>query len=99
MATNKHAYIRYKVLDKCFGNPGRRYFIENLIEECEKILMDIDPASRGISRRQVLADIAFMESGDGWGLNLFGTMKVDGSIIAMLTHRSPSTTSHSMNWS
>jgi len=70
MAINKHAYIRYKVLDKCFGNPGRRYFIENLIEECEKILKDIDPASRGISRRQVLADIAFMESGDGWGIEL-----------------------------
>jgi len=30
MATNKHATIRYQALDKCFRNPGRRYYIDDL---------------------------------------------------------------------
>jgi hypothetical protein len=50
MATNKNAQIRYKILDKCFRNSGRRYFIENLISECNKVLKEIDPDSKGISR-------------------------------------------------
>lgn len=70
MAINKNALIRYKVLDKCFANPGKRYFIEDLISECEELLREIDPATRGISRRQILADIAFMESSDGWDIEL-----------------------------
>jgi predicted DNA-binding transcriptional regulator YafY len=70
MATNKNALIRYKVLDRCFRNPGRRYFIDDLIEECNLALQAIDPESGGISRRQVLEDIAFMESTDGWSVDL-----------------------------
>ncbi|MEB2786501.1 helix-turn-helix transcriptional regulator [Algoriphagus persicinus] len=70
MSTNKNALIRYKVLDKCFRNPGRRYFIENLIDECNKILFAIDPESKGISRRQIFDDISFMESSEGWEIEL-----------------------------
>jgi len=70
MAINKSALIRYKTLDKCFGNPGKRYFIEDLIAECEDVLREIDPSSKGISRRQVLSDIRFMESGEGWSVDL-----------------------------
>lgn len=70
MATNKNALIRYKVLDNCFRNPGKRYFIDNLIEACEKVLLEIDPSSNGISRRQILDDIAFMESKEGWSIEL-----------------------------
>jgi predicted DNA-binding transcriptional regulator YafY len=70
MSVNKNALIRYKILDKCFGNPGKRYFIEGLIAECEEVLREIDPSSKGISRRQILADIAFMESGEGWSIDL-----------------------------
>jgi len=70
MATNKNALIRYKVLDNCFRNPGKRYFIDDLIEECEKVLLEIDPDSNGISRRQILDDISFMESKDGWKIEL-----------------------------
>lgn len=70
MATNKNAIIRYRTLDKCFRNPGRRYFIDDLIEECNKILMEIDPSSEGISRRQIYDDITFMESSEGWGIEL-----------------------------
>lgn len=70
MATNKNALIRYKVLDKCFRNPGKRYFIDDLIKECEKTLLEIDPDSNGISRRQIFEDIAFMESNEGWSIEL-----------------------------
>jgi predicted DNA-binding transcriptional regulator YafY len=32
--------------------------------------MEIDAESKGISRRQILDDIAFMESSEGWGIDL-----------------------------
>lgn len=72
MATNKYALIRYKVLDKCFSNKGRRYFIENLIEECSKQLKEIDPDSNGISRRQIFDDMNFMKSNEGWNADIKG---------------------------
>jgi predicted DNA-binding transcriptional regulator YafY len=70
MATNKNALIRYKILDHCFRNTGRRYFIADLIRECEKVLLEIDSKSTGISRRQIFEDISFMESKEGWGIEL-----------------------------
>ena len=70
MATNKYALIRYKVLDNCFRNPGRRYFMDDLIAECEIVLLEIDPESNGISRRQIFDDISFMESKEGWSIEL-----------------------------
>lgn len=70
MATNKHALIRYKVLDKCFANPGKKYFIDDLIEECSAALTEINEDRGNISRRQVLEDIKFMESPEGWNVEL-----------------------------
>ena len=70
MPAIKNALIRYKILDKCFRNTGRKYFIENLIAECTKVLIDIDPDSGGISRRQIFDDISFMESAEGWEVEL-----------------------------
>lgn len=73
MATNKHALIRYHALDKCFSNFARRFYIEDLISACNDALYDFtgdsrysDPLNPGISRRQVLVDIDFMESEAGW---------------------------------
>lgn len=70
MSINKNAFIRYKILDSCFRNSGRRYFIDNLIDECNKVLFEINPNYRGISRRQVFDDISFMESSIGWAISL-----------------------------
>lgn len=70
MAVTKNPLIRYKILDKCFRNPYKRYFIDDLIEACNVVLMEMDPESKGISRRQILDDIAFMESSEGWGIDL-----------------------------
>jgi predicted DNA-binding transcriptional regulator YafY len=70
MGTNKNALIRYKVLDNCFRNKGKQYFIEDLINECEKALDEIYNNSGGISRRQIFDDISFMESEEGWSIEL-----------------------------
>lgn len=70
MPPNKSPLIRYKILDSCFRNPGRRYFIQDLIDECNKVLLEIDPMSKGISRRQIFDDIAFLESSEGPSIEL-----------------------------
>lgn len=70
MSINKNALIRYQVLDRCFRNTGRMYFLEDLLEECNRALMDFDPNSEGIQRRQLFDDIRFMESEQGWSIPL-----------------------------
>ena len=64
MATNKHAMIRYQVLDRCFSNWARNFYIEDLIEACNKALYDYTGDEKSsIQRRQIFNDISFMESG------------------------------------
>ena len=52
MSTNKNAILRYQTLDKCFRNLGKRYFINDLIEECNEALFDYDSSNLGIQKRQ-----------------------------------------------
>ncbi len=70
MSINKNALIRYKTLDRCFRNPGRMYFWEDLLNECNNALVEFDPNSDGIQRRQLFDDIKFMESEQGWSIPL-----------------------------
>lgn len=70
MATNKHAIIRYQTLDKCFRNPGRKYFIDDLVAECNNAIYDFCGSSDGVKRRQIYDDIIFMESEQGWSVPL-----------------------------
>ena len=70
MATNKHATIRYQILDKCFRNPGRTYYIEDLIDACNNAIYDYSGNENGVKRRQVQEDISFMESEQGWNIPL-----------------------------
>jgi len=70
MSVNKNALIRYQVLDRCFRNTGRMYFWEDLLEECNKALIDFNPNIEGIQRRQLFDDIRFMESDAGWSIPL-----------------------------
>lgn len=66
MATNRHAMIRYKALDKCFSNFYRKYAIEDLIEFCNEEVYAFD-GTEGISRRTIFNDINYMRSEQGWG--------------------------------
>lgn len=75
MATNKHAQIRYNTLDKCFRNPGRNYTLEDLLEECNQAIFDFDPNSEGIKRRQLYDDLRYMESEQGWSIELADSLK------------------------
>lgn len=70
MATNKHATIRYQALDRCFGNSGKKYFIEDLVESCNQAIYDYTGSSDGVKRRQIFDDIRFMESNQGWSIPL-----------------------------
>jgi predicted DNA-binding transcriptional regulator YafY len=70
MAINKNAYIRYQVLDRCFRNPGRKYFWEDLLEACNKALYEYNGAESQIKRRQLFEDIKFMKSEQGWAIPL-----------------------------
>ncbi|MCW2258611.1 MULTISPECIES: helix-turn-helix transcriptional regulator [Sphingobacterium] len=66
MATNKHALIRYKLLDKCFSNKWKKYFIADLIAYCTSELSAYVGSETKVSRRQLLDDITFMRSEAGY---------------------------------
>lgn len=70
MATNKNAVIRYRTLDRCFSNFGKRYFIEDLVEECCKAIYNFSGIENGVKKRQILDDIRFMESEQGYSIPL-----------------------------
>jgi predicted DNA-binding transcriptional regulator YafY len=70
MAVTKNALIRYKILNECFRNPGKKYFLKDLIETVSEKLCETDPTSGGIGRRQIIYDIEFMESEAGWSIPL-----------------------------
>lgn len=70
MAINKFALIRYQVLDRCFRNTGKIYYLEDLLDACNSALYEYDPKTEGIKRRQLYDDISFMESEAGYGIEL-----------------------------
>ena len=70
MSINKNALLRYQVLDRCFRNPGRKYFWQDLLEEINKALVEYNGPGSGIKRRQLFEDIKFMESDQGWAVPL-----------------------------
>ncbi|TVQ06547.1 MAG: WYL domain-containing protein [Balneolaceae bacterium] len=70
MSINKNALLRYRVLDRCFRNTGRKYFWEDLLSEINKALVEFNGPGSGIKRRQLFDDIKFMESDQGWAIPL-----------------------------
>lgn len=70
MPINKHALIRYKVLDNCFRNNGRKYYFDDLFKAVNDALKEIDPKSKGVSRRTLYEDFNFMESAEGWSASI-----------------------------
>lgn len=70
MPTNKHAIIRYQALNKCFRNPGKKYYINDLIMECNRAIYEFSGIEDGVKLRQIHDDIRFMESEQGWSIPL-----------------------------
>lgn len=66
MAVNKNAQIRYKVLDKCFSNPYKNFYIDDLINHCSIALTEHYGKEATVSRRQIFIDIDFMRSDAGF---------------------------------
>lgn len=61
---NKYSMLRYKVLDSCFRNRRKRYYIDDLVDACNDALYDA--YNVGVSERQVREDIRYMESDLGY---------------------------------
>ncbi len=70
MPTNRNAQLRYQVLDRCFRNPGRKFFWQDLLDEINKALEEYNGPESKIKRRQLFDDIKFMESDQGWSIPL-----------------------------
>lgn len=70
MSTNKNAAIRYLAIDKCLRNPGRKYFIEDLVNACNDALLKYNENSKGIEKRSIFDDMKFMESNQGWAADV-----------------------------
>lgn len=66
MATNRHAQIRYNILDRCFSNFNRLYDYDDLLNEINDFL--IEYGSEGIKLRQLQYDIEHMQSDAGWSI-------------------------------
>lgn len=66
MAQNKNAQLRYKALDQCFSNFYKKFFIDDLIAFCSKILSEHYAIETSVSRRQIFDDIDFMKSEAGF---------------------------------
>jgi predicted DNA-binding transcriptional regulator YafY len=60
MSTNKNALLRYQVIDNCLRNPGRNYYIDDLLEAVNDALAE-ESFNDGIKRRQLFEDFLFME--------------------------------------
>ena len=64
MPTNRHAQIRYTVLDRCFSNFNKEYTYQDLLNEVNKVLHEL--GTEGIQLRQLQYDIAHMKSDAGY---------------------------------
>lgn len=70
MSINKNAYLRYQVLDKCFSNRYRMFFIDDLLVEVNRALEEFNGDGSKVERRQLFDDIKFMESEVGFSIPL-----------------------------
>ena len=60
MPITKDAFLRYRILDKCFRNTAVQYQISDLVKKCNEEL------DKSVSRRTIYYDIEYMQSLDGW---------------------------------
>lgn len=68
MASNKNALIRYKTIDECLRNTGRRWTLNDLIDACSDALYEYEGKDIYVSKRTIQLDIQLMRS-DKLGYN------------------------------
>lgn len=66
MPANKNALIRYKTIDNCLRNTHRRWTLDDLVDACCEVLLDMEGTSCSV--RTVQGDIQMMRS-DKLGYN------------------------------
>lgn len=62
MSLNKLALIRYKTIDECLRNRGRRWTLEDLIDKVSEALYEYEGIRDGVSKRTIQLDIQTMRS-------------------------------------
>lgn len=65
MSETKNAFLRYQVLDECFSNIHRKFFLEDLMKICSDRLSDYFGFEMTVSKRTVQYDIEFMKGSGG----------------------------------
>jgi len=70
MPFNKNALQRYRILDSCFSNFNKKYFINDLIDAVSDGLSESAMSNVRVSRRQIFLDMEYMKSSDGWEIPL-----------------------------
>ena len=68
MPANKNALLRYRTIDRCLQNTGRRWTLNDLIEACSDALYELEGKATNVSKRTVQLDLQFMRS-DKLGYN------------------------------
>ena len=57
----KFQFIRYQILDRCFRNKNRRFYIDDVIQTISLAMEEFGPKS-GVSRKTIFNDINAMKS-------------------------------------
>ena len=62
MAQNKNALLRYRTIDRCLRNTGRRWTLQDLVDACSNALYEYEGKQDLVSTRTVQFDIQMMRS-------------------------------------
>ncbi|WP_394906081.1 helix-turn-helix transcriptional regulator [uncultured Mesonia sp.] len=95
MSTNKNAQLRYNVIDKCLSNFQRRHTYYSILKEVNQILFD--HGYDGIKHRQLQDDIKFMESLDGFNIELAEGLKDGKKKVLRYKDKNFSISKHPLN--
>lgn len=95
MATNRHAQIRYTILDRCFSNFNRFYTYDDLLAEINEVLFEL--GTEGIKLRQLQYDIDHMKSDLGWSIELDEEKKSGRKKVFRYSDKSFSIANHPLN--
>lgn len=62
MPLNKNALLRYRTIDRCLRNTGRRWTLQDLVDACSDALYEYEGKQDLVSVRSVQRDIEMMRS-------------------------------------